>query len=44
MVKEIKARGGDIQYTEYEGVGHNSWDKAYQESKGIEWLLKQKKG
>ena len=43
MVKEIKARGGDIQYTEYPGVGHNSWDKAYQESKGIEWLLAQKK-
>jgi predicted peptidase len=43
MVKEIKARGGNIRYTEYEGVGHNSWDRAYQESEGIEWLLKQKK-
>ena len=43
MVEAIKARGGNIQYTEYEGVGHNSWDKAYQESEGIEWLLKQRK-
>lgn len=43
MVAAIKARGGIIQHTEYEGVGHNSWDKAYQESQGIPWLLSQKK-
>lgn len=43
MVEEIKKRGGNVKYTEYEGVGHNSWDKAYQESDAIEWLLKQRK-
>lgn len=43
MVEEIKKRGGTIKYTEYEGVGHNSWDKAYQESDVIEWLLQQRK-
>jgi len=43
MVEAIQARGGNIQYTEYEGVDHNSWDKAYQESEGIPWLLQQRK-
>ncbi len=43
MVAAIKERGGNIKYTEFEGVDHNSWDKAYQETESIEWLLKQKK-
>ena len=43
MVEAIKKRGGTIKYTEYEGVGHNSWDRAYQESEAIEWLLQQRK-
>lgn len=43
MVEAIKAAGGNIQYTEYEGVDHNSWDRAYQSEETIAWLLKQKK-
>jgi predicted peptidase len=43
MVEAIRARGGNIQYTEYEGVGHNSWDKAYAESGVISWMLAQRK-
>ena len=43
MVEAIKARGGDIQYTEYKGVGHNSWDRAYGDAEAIAWLLAQKK-
>jgi predicted peptidase len=35
--------GGDVRYTEYEGVGHNSWDRAYSEPELLPWLLKQKR-
>ncbi len=43
MVAAVKAAGGNIQYTELEGVDHNSWDPAYQSEDTIVWLLKQKK-
>jgi predicted peptidase len=29
----------EVIYTEYPGVGHNSWDKAYAEQDLIHWLL-----
>ena len=35
----LKAAGGDVHYTEYPGVGHNSWDKAYAESEVMTWML-----
>jgi predicted peptidase len=37
--KALKAAGGDVHYTEYPGVGHNSWDKAYAEPDLMPWLL-----
>lgn len=40
-VDAIKAAGGTAQVTLYEGVGHNSWDKAYRESELPTWLLAQ---
>lgn len=43
MVEAIQARGGTIRYTEFDGVDHNSWDTAYQETEGIAWLLQQRK-
>jgi len=44
MAKSIRAEGGDVQFTIYPGVGHNSWDRAYAESQGaVEWLLEQRK-
>ena len=39
MVEALQAAGGNVTYTEYEGVGHNSWDKAYAEPELIPWLL-----
>ncbi|HET9531382.1 MAG TPA: prolyl oligopeptidase family serine peptidase [Blastocatellia bacterium] len=39
MVEALKAAGGDVRYSEYEGVGHNSWDRAYAESEFFKWLL-----
>jgi predicted peptidase len=37
----LKAAGGNVRYTEYAGVGHNSWDKAYAEPDLVPWLLSQ---
>jgi predicted esterase len=42
MHEALKASGGNVQYTEYPGVGHNSWDKAYADPKLMEWLLAQR--
>jgi predicted peptidase len=39
MVAALKAAGGDVRYTEYTGVGHNSWDRAYAEQELPGWLL-----
>ena len=43
MIDAIKAAGGNPKFTIYPGVGHNSWDKAYQEEKLYEWFLEQVK-
>ena len=43
MIEAIKKAGGMPKYTEYPGVGHNSWDKAYGEKEFFPWLLEQKK-
>jgi predicted peptidase len=42
MIKAIKDLGGNPKYTEYKGVGHNSWENAYKEEALLEWLFKQK--
>ncbi len=39
MNAALKALGGNVKYTEYPGVSHNSWDKAYAEPEFVRWLL-----
>lgn len=39
MNEAMKQLGGEVHYTEYPGVGHASWDKAYDEPKLFPWLL-----
>jgi predicted peptidase len=39
MNDALKAAGGDVHYTEYPGVGHNSWDNAYSDPELMTWLL-----
>jgi predicted peptidase len=41
MIKALHAAGAKPTYTEYPGVGHNSWDKAYGTPELCDWLLKQ---
>ncbi|HVS34479.1 MAG TPA: prolyl oligopeptidase family serine peptidase [Gemmataceae bacterium] len=43
MVEALKAAGGQPKYTEYAGVGHNSWEMAYNTPDLYEWLLQQHK-
>ena len=43
MIEAIKKAGGNPKYTEYPGVGHNSWDRAYGTPELWTWLLEQKK-
>ncbi len=43
MVSALKKGGGNPRLTVFRGVGHNSWDKAYADKKGIEWLFEQKR-
>jgi predicted peptidase len=43
MTEAIKAAGGNPKYTEYPGVGHNSWDKAYAEEELPKWLFAQRR-
>ncbi|MCE9529532.1 MAG: dienelactone hydrolase family protein [Planctomycetes bacterium] len=43
MIKALEAAGGKPKNTEYPGVGHNSWDKAYGTDELYTWLLANKK-
>jgi predicted peptidase len=42
MNDALKAVGNPVKYTEYEGILHNSWDKAYNEPDFPTWLLAQR--
>jgi predicted peptidase len=41
MVEALRAAGGSARETEYRGVGHNSWDRAYNDPALIGWMLAQ---
>jgi predicted peptidase len=44
MEQTIKKAGGSrIKYTEYPGVGHDSWTQTYANDKILDWLFDQKK-
>jgi predicted peptidase len=43
MVKAIEEAGGDVKYTEYKGVGHNSWDPAFAEEDLLPWIFNKQK-
>lgn len=43
MVEAVKAAGGDVKYTEYPGVKHDSWTPTYRNPEFYDWLFAQKK-
>lgn len=42
MVEAVRKAGGDILYTEYPGVGHDSWTPTYNNPEFYEWLFAQR--
>ncbi len=44
LTEALERAGGNVRYTEYPGVPHNSWDRAYAEDELIPWLLSQTNG
>jgi predicted esterase len=42
MIAAIKKAGGQPKYTEYPGVGHNSWSRTYSDKKVLAWLFAQR--
>ena len=42
MAQALQKAGANVRYTEYPGVGHDSWDKAYAEPELVPWLLAQR--
>jgi predicted peptidase len=43
MIESLTKAGGDPRYTEYPRVGHNSWDRAFDEPELLSWLFSQKR-
>ncbi len=43
MIAAIEKAGGKPKYTEYKGVGHDSWTRAYGDAKMFAWMFAQKK-
>ncbi len=43
MVAALRKAGAHPKYTEYPGVGHNSWDAAYKDNDMHAWLFAQKR-
>lgn len=43
MSKRLKGLGATVEYTEYEGVNHNSWDNVFQEKTLVPWLFSHQK-
>jgi predicted peptidase len=44
LVESVKKSGGNIKYTEYKGVGHNSWTPFYTDkNEVVSWMFEQRK-
>lgn len=43
MVEALKKAGGEPRYTEYPGVGHDSWNPTYADPKLLEWMFSQRR-
>ena len=41
MVDRLRAAGGNVKFTLFNGVKHNSWAPAYEDTTVIEWLISQ---
>jgi len=44
LVAALEAHGNPVKYTEYPGVGHASWDRAYADPALFTWFAAQRRG
>jgi predicted peptidase len=42
-VAALRKLGSKVKYTEYAGVGHAVWEKAYEEPELIDWMFAQRR-
>ena len=42
LVDALKSAGGNVRFTVYEGVGHDSWTQTYNDQKVYDWMLEQR--
>lgn len=43
MVEKLRSLKGNVRYTEYPGVNHNSWDNAFADPEFLAWMFAQRK-
>ena len=43
MITALRLAGGEPRYTEYKGVGHNSWERTFSERDLLPWLFTQQR-
>ncbi|MFH6604994.1 prolyl oligopeptidase family serine peptidase [Maribacter algicola] len=43
MVARLKSMGYNVLFTKYPGIGHNSWERAYNTDELYDWFVKQRK-
>ena len=43
MVARLKKAGGDVRYTEYPGVDHDSWTQTYANPEVLDWIFAQRR-
>jgi predicted esterase len=43
MVDALQAVGGNVRFTVYPGVGHDSWTQTYENAELYEWFLQNKR-
>ena len=43
MVNRLEEMGYDVEFTKYDGVGHNAWIQAYNTEELYIWFMKQKR-
>jgi predicted peptidase len=44
LAAALQRAGAAVRHTEYEGVAHNAWDRAFAEPELASWLLAQRRG
>lgn len=43
LVAKLQSLDANVQYTEYQGVNHNSWDNAFADPNLIPWMMEKRK-